>query len=83
MGGSDEANFWADELFVSTPDRKAAQGELTRRHHLDVPGAGLPGGTQRKEIIATDANRYCRVRETAGVGHQLRDARALQAAPAG
>ena len=27
MGGSDERNFWADELFVSTPDSEAVQGE--------------------------------------------------------
>ena len=34
MGGSDERNFWADELFVSTPDSEAVQGELTGRHHI-------------------------------------------------
>ena len=34
LGGSDERNFWADELFVSTPDSGAVQGELTGRHHL-------------------------------------------------
>ena len=34
MGGSDESNFWADELFVSTRDSEAVQGELTGRHHL-------------------------------------------------
>lgn len=27
-------NFWADELFVSTPDSSEAQGKLTGRHHL-------------------------------------------------
>ena len=26
--------FWADELFVSTPESEAAQGKLTGRHHL-------------------------------------------------
>lgn len=26
--------FWADELFVSTADSKAAAGKLTGRHHL-------------------------------------------------
>lgn len=31
---SAENNFWADELFVSTADSDAAQGELTGRHHL-------------------------------------------------
>ena len=34
MGGADDGFFWADELFVSTPDSKAAQGVLTGRHHL-------------------------------------------------
>jgi catechol 2,3-dioxygenase-like lactoylglutathione lyase family enzyme len=34
MGGADERNFWADELFVSTPDSEATQGELTGRHHI-------------------------------------------------
>lgn len=34
LGGSDERNFWADELFISTPDSEAVQGELTGRHRL-------------------------------------------------
>ena len=34
MGGTGDGFFWADELFVSTPDSKAAQGALTGRHHL-------------------------------------------------
>ncbi|KAF1707067.1 VOC family protein [Pseudoxanthomonas sacheonensis] len=34
MGGSGEDFFWADELFISTPDSEAAQGELSGRHHL-------------------------------------------------
>lgn len=34
MSGSGEDYFWADELFVSTPDSEAANGELTGRHHL-------------------------------------------------
>ena len=34
MGGSGEDYFWADELFVSTASSKAAQGQLTGRHHL-------------------------------------------------
>lgn len=34
MGGSAEDYFWADELFVSTADSQAAQGQLTGRHHL-------------------------------------------------
>lgn len=34
MGGSGEGFFWADELFVSTGESKAAQGRLTGRHHL-------------------------------------------------
>ncbi len=34
MGGTGEDFFYADELFVSTADSQAAQGELTGRHHL-------------------------------------------------
>lgn len=34
MGGEGEDHFWADELFISTPDSEAAQGELTGRHHI-------------------------------------------------
>ena len=34
MGGEGEDYFWADELFVSTAQSVAAQGQLTGRHHL-------------------------------------------------
>lgn len=34
MGGEGDGFFWADELFVSTADSEAAQGELTGRHHF-------------------------------------------------
>ena len=34
IGGKGDGFFWADELFVSTPESKAAQGALTGRHHL-------------------------------------------------
>ena len=34
LGGKGDDFFWADELFVSTADSKAAQGKLTGRHHL-------------------------------------------------
>jgi catechol 2,3-dioxygenase-like lactoylglutathione lyase family enzyme len=34
MAGTGKDYFWADELFVSTADSKAAQGQLTGRHHL-------------------------------------------------
>ncbi|MBW8808105.1 MAG: VOC family protein [Lysobacter sp.] len=34
IAGSGDDHFWADELFVSTADSEAAQGELTGRHHL-------------------------------------------------
>lgn len=34
MGGAGDGYFWADELFVSTPDSMAAQGKPTGRHHL-------------------------------------------------
>ncbi|MBZ9868943.1 VOC family protein [Mesorhizobium sp. CA15] len=34
IGGGSEDHFWADELFVSTPDSRSAQGVLTGRHHL-------------------------------------------------
>jgi catechol 2,3-dioxygenase-like lactoylglutathione lyase family enzyme len=34
MGGAGHEFFWADELFVSTPDSVAAQGVPTGRHHI-------------------------------------------------
>jgi len=34
IGGSAEDYFWADELFISSADSQAAQGNLTGRHHL-------------------------------------------------
>ncbi|AEH87783.1 VOC family protein [Mesorhizobium opportunistum] len=34
IGGSAEDYFWADELFVSSADSRAALGMLTGRHHL-------------------------------------------------
>ncbi|TGV51582.1 VOC family protein [bacterium M00.F.Ca.ET.141.01.1.1] len=34
IGGTGEDYFWADELFISSADSRAAQGKLTGRHHL-------------------------------------------------
>ncbi len=34
VGGAGDGFFWADELFVSTPDSKAALGIRTGRNHL-------------------------------------------------
>jgi catechol 2,3-dioxygenase-like lactoylglutathione lyase family enzyme len=34
IGGSTDNDFWADELFISSVDSKAALGRLTGRHHL-------------------------------------------------
>jgi catechol 2,3-dioxygenase-like lactoylglutathione lyase family enzyme len=34
LGGKKDDYFWYDELFVSTPDSKAAAGQLTGRHHI-------------------------------------------------
>ncbi|HYQ25985.1 MAG TPA: VOC family protein [Polyangiaceae bacterium] len=34
IGGVGEDYFWADELFVSTKESRAAQGQLTGRVHL-------------------------------------------------
>ena len=34
IGGSGDGYFWADELFISTAESEAAQGELTGRKHL-------------------------------------------------
>jgi catechol 2,3-dioxygenase-like lactoylglutathione lyase family enzyme len=34
IAGTGEGYFWADELFVSSPDSPAALGKLTGRHHL-------------------------------------------------
>ena len=34
IGGEAKDFFWVDELFISTSNSKAAQGQLTGRHHL-------------------------------------------------
>ncbi len=34
LAGEGDDYFWADELFISTADSKAAQGKLTGRHHI-------------------------------------------------
>ena len=34
IGGSDESNLWADELFISAPGSAEVQGPLTGRHHI-------------------------------------------------
>ncbi|TPL85969.1 VOC family protein [Mesorhizobium sp. B2-3-12] len=34
IGGAGEDYFWADELFISSADSRAALGKLTGRHHL-------------------------------------------------
>src|SRR5262245_52214278 len=39
VAGSGEDYFWADELFVSTPDSEAAAGKLTGRHHIAFQAA--------------------------------------------
>ena len=39
IGGEGEDHFWADELFVSTKESDAAQGQLTGRHHLAFQAA--------------------------------------------
>ena len=46
IGGGADDYFWADELFVSSADSKAAQGRLTGRHHLAL---------QAKDRAAVDA----------------------------
>lgn len=39
LGGDAEDYFWADELFVSSADSQAAQGQLTGRTHLAFQAA--------------------------------------------
>ena len=34
IGGSDESNLWADELYIGSRDSEQVQGELTGRHHI-------------------------------------------------
>ena len=41
IGGMAEDYFWADELFVSTAGSKAAQGQLTGRHHFTESGSRM------------------------------------------
>ena len=46
LAGSSDDYFWADELFISTPDSEAALGKTTGRHHLAF---------QAKDRAAVDA----------------------------
>ncbi|AKF11455.1 VOC family protein [Sandaracinus amylolyticus] len=39
LGGEGPGYFWADELFVSTPESPAAQGQVTGRVHLAFQAA--------------------------------------------
>jgi catechol 2,3-dioxygenase-like lactoylglutathione lyase family enzyme len=39
IGGTGETYFWADELFVSSADSEAAEGQLTGRCHLAFQAA--------------------------------------------
>lgn len=34
LSGEGPDFFWVDELFISTPESEAAQGQLTGRHHI-------------------------------------------------
>jgi len=34
IGGSDETDLWADELYIGSRDSESVQGELTGRHHI-------------------------------------------------
>jgi catechol 2,3-dioxygenase-like lactoylglutathione lyase family enzyme len=34
IGGEADDHLWADELFISSKESRAAQGQLTGRHHL-------------------------------------------------
>ena len=34
IAGQGDDHFWADELYVSTPESPAADGKLTGRHHI-------------------------------------------------
>jgi catechol 2,3-dioxygenase-like lactoylglutathione lyase family enzyme len=34
IGGSDEHNLWADELYIGSTDSDDVQGQLTGRHHI-------------------------------------------------
>ena len=34
IGGSDESDLWADELFISAPGSAEVQGQLTGRQHI-------------------------------------------------
>jgi catechol 2,3-dioxygenase-like lactoylglutathione lyase family enzyme len=60
IAGEGDDFFWADELFVSTPESEAAAGKLTGRHHIAFQArdramvdafhaAGLKAGTDNGE----------------------------------
>ena len=40
VAGSDERNFWADELFIGSSDSEELEGELTGRHHIAFQAHG-------------------------------------------
>lgn len=54
VGGGGEDYFWADELFISTKDSKAAQGALTGRMHLAFQ-AGSREAVERFHEVALAA----------------------------
>lgn len=54
IGGIAPDYFWADELFVSTPQSEAAQGRATGRHHLafQANGPGMVDAFHRAGMAA-------------------------------
>ena len=57
LGGTGAGFFWADELFVSTPDSKAAQGVLTGRHHLAFQAQGRAQVDQFYKVALANGGR--------------------------
>ena len=51
VAGSGDDHIWADELFISTRESEAAQGQLTGRHHLAFQ-AGNRAAVDRFHAVA-------------------------------
>ena len=60
IGGSDESNLWADELFISALGSAEVQGQLTGRHHIAFQAQNRAIGLKLLELCARDlAGVFC------------------------
>ena len=57
MGGEGDDYFWADELFVSSMDSKAAQGALTGRTHFAFQAKSREAVVRFHQIVLAAGGR--------------------------